>query len=59
MDNIDYERLRRDLLNYYGTAMVGGFGFAIIDVSKVEKASNSELLIIAKKCNFDLNKYKK
>lgn len=58
MNDIDYEKLRKDLIDYFGTAMFSGFGFAIIDVSRVEKANDSELLAIAKKCNFDLNKYK-
>jgi hypothetical protein len=55
--NIDFDKLRQDLLDYFGTAMTMGFGAAIIDISKVENASNEELINIAKQNGFDLNKY--
>lgn len=58
MEKTDYEKLRKDLKDYYGTAMVGGFPLAIMDLSKVENASNEELLKIAQKNNFDENNYK-
>ena len=54
--NIDYEKLRQDLIDYFGSAM-GIFPIAIIDVVRVENASNSELLEIANQNGFDLNKY--
>jgi len=54
--NIDYEKLRQDLIDYFGSAM-GIFPIAIIDVVSVENASNSELLEIANQNGFDLNKY--
>ena len=55
--NIDFDKLRQDLLDYFGTAMTMGFGAAIIDISKIENASNEELINIAKQNGFDLNKY--
>lgn len=58
MNNIDYERLRKDLIDYYGTAFPLGFGVAIIEIEKIKKATNDELIVIANKCNFDLNNYK-
>ena len=58
MENIDYEQLRRDLIDYFGTAMFGGFSLAIMDLSKVENASNQELISIALQNNYDLNNYK-
>lgn len=55
---IDYEKLRKDLIDYFGTAM--SFNpMAIMDLSRVESASDDELVEIARKCNFDLNKYYK
>ena len=54
--NIDYERLREDLINYFGTAMVL-FPVAVMDVIKVENASHSELLQIASQNGFDLSNY--
>lgn len=58
MDNINYERLRKDLIDYYGSALPFGFGVAAIEIEKIKRASNYELLAIARKCNFDLNDYK-
>jgi len=53
---IDYEKLRKDLIDYFGTAM--SFNpMAIMDLSRVESASDDELVEIARKCNFDLDKY--
>ena len=55
--NIDYEKLRSDLKDYYGTAMAGPFPVAVIDVSKVERASEEELVLIAQKEHFNLDAY--
>ena len=55
--NIDIEKLRRDLIDYFGTAMARGFGMAVMDLSKVERASDEELINIALDCGFDLNDY--
>ena len=57
MDNIDYSRLKEDLKDYYGTAMTGPFPMAVMDLVKVEKATDEELIKIAKKNNVDLNNY--
>lgn len=54
---IDIERLRNDLINYYGTAMFSSSPLAIIELSKIETASDEELIQIAQNNNFDLNKY--
>ena len=59
IDMIDYDRLRSDLMDYYGTAMVGGFPMAVIELGQVERASESELLQIAQKLGYNLNKYYK
>ena len=54
---IDIEKLRSDLMDYFGTAM-GFFPVATMDLIKVQNASDEELINIALKNNFDLNKYK-
>lgn len=54
--NIDYEKLRQDLIDYFGSAMVL-FPASIMDVTRVENASNDELLIIANQNSFDLSDY--
>ena len=53
---IDFERLREDLINYFGTAM-SYYPQAVIELSNVERASDSELISIALKNGFDLEEY--
>ena len=58
--NIDYKRLRKDLIREYGIRMVsysGGLGF--LDMGKVEDISNEQLLELAKKEHYNLKKYMK
>lgn len=54
---IDIEKLRKDLIDYYGTAMFNASPLAIIELTKVENASPQELINIALKNNIDLTKY--
>ena len=47
---MDYEQLRQDLMDYYGTAMHSGFPMAVIDLSGVESANRvaiNEIIIKA------------
>ena len=37
--------------------MMNGFGMAVMDLSRVERASAEELVRIALECGFDLNDY--
>lgn len=40
MYNLDFEKLRQDLIDYYGSAfIVGGFGAALVSVSEIYNAS--------------------
>ena len=57
MDNIDFELLRSDLLNYFGTA-INFFPNATMDVIEVQNASYDELIRIAIENNFNLDNYK-
>ena len=57
--DIDYENLRSDLEDYYGTAMFSGTGMAMDDLEKVDRASEDMLIEIAKREKIDLNKYEK
>ena len=54
--NIDYQKLREDLIDYFGSAM-GLFPVAVIDVIRIENATNDELVQIAIENGFDLNDY--
>ena len=57
MQEIDFERLREDLVDYFGSAMFNGFPMAVVDVTQVEIASNEQLIQIAQANGFDLNNY--
>lgn len=56
IEDIDVNRLRNDLIDYYGSASLYS-PQAIIDLSKVENASPYELVMIAINNNFDLEDY--
>lgn len=55
-ENLDYESLRKDLINYFGSAMQI-FPAAVIDIVNIENASESELIELAINNNFDLSNY--
>lgn len=55
---IDIDRLRKDLENYYMSGfVVTGFGAAFMEASAVKKASDDELIEMAQEAGFDLRKY--
>ena len=55
---IDYDRLRSDLINYYhGAYFVGGFGAAMMDAMDVERASDEELVELALRNGFKIEDY--
>ena len=59
-DDYDYERLRKDLANDFGAmgaTFLGGLGF--VQMMEVEDASEEELLRIARREGYDLERYKK
>ncbi len=55
--NIDYEHLRKDLTNYYGTAAYSGMPMAMMDVFAVESMSANELLAEAQHCGLNMSRY--
>ena len=58
MDDIDYNRLRNDLINFFeGAYFVAGFGAALMDVEEVKRANNEELIKIALSKGFKLEDY--
>lgn len=54
---IDIDELRKDLIDYYGTAMQEN-PVAMIELTVVEKASPEQLIYIAINNGFDLNDYR-
>ena len=57
MDEIDVDRLREDLEDYFGTAMFNGNPQAMIELEEVKSASTQELILIALNYGFDINYY--
>ena len=55
--NYDFESLRDDLMDYFGTATFSGFPMAMVDLSDVERASNEQLLHMAMQNGLNLSKY--
>lgn len=54
---IDGDKLKADLLDYFGTAMFAASPMAMMELSKVENASGNDLIQIALDNGFDLEKY--
>ena len=54
---VNTEDLRKDLIDYFTSAMFLVSPTAIMDVEKVEQANSKELIEIAQQCKFDINKY--
>ena len=57
MSNVDIDRLRDDLEDYFGTAMFSGNPQAMIELEEVKRASAQKLISIAQRCGFNINKY--
>ena len=56
----DYDKLRRDLVEEYAiqsASFSGGLGF--LDMCDAEDATNEQLLEMARREGFNLNKYKR
>ena len=56
-EDIDIERLRKDLIEHFTATMFCVSKVAIVDLSRVENASDQEVVEIAIENHFDLNKY--
>lgn len=55
-NNIDFDKLREDLINYVGTA-INIIPIAQYDLLRIMNCRDEELLFIAKEFNFDLSNY--
>lgn len=56
MPQIDYDRLRKDLIDYYGTGMMMN-PMMMMELAKIETCSNEELLQIAINNNIYIDDY--
>lgn len=57
INNIDIESLRKDLMDYFTSAMFLVSPVALVDLSKVERATDIEVVQIALDNKFDLERY--
>lgn len=56
--DIDFERLRIDLINYFESAhFAGGIGFAILEADRARYATEEELIRLAQFVGLDLTNY--
>ena len=56
--DIDFERLRIDLINYFkGAYFAGGIGYAILDADRARYATEDELIRLAQFVGLDLTNY--
>jgi len=54
---IDVQRLRNDIKDNYGTAMFNGFPMVVVDLGKVDRMSDQEIVNFAINKNMRLDKY--
>lgn len=52
---LNFDELRKYLLDYYGTAMANGFSQAMVELQKIEQVSDEELIVFAKKAGIELD----
>ena len=59
LDDIDIEKLRNDLIDYYTSAMFFASPVALVDLTMVQHASDEELVRIAISNHFNILNYVK
>ena len=59
IDEIDVDKLREDLYDFFTGAYFNVSPVALMDMTKVETASDEEIIRIAIANRFDLNRYLK
>jgi len=57
MSQVDVDKLREDLEDYFGTAMFNGNPQAMIELEEVKRAGEQELISLAQRCGFNINNY--
>lgn len=56
-NDINIEKLRRDLIDYFGSAINCGYPQLIIEISNIENMNSEELINYAINNGFDINDY--
>lgn len=57
IDNINLELLKKDLIDYFGSATFMVSPIALIELTKIENSTAEQLIQIAIDNKFDLRKY--
>ena len=57
MSNINILKLKKDLMDYFGTAVFSGMPNVVIELSKISNASDSQIINLALNIGFDLSEY--
>lgn len=57
IENIDLEKLREYLKNYFGMAYLQGFYVALGELVRVQNANDKELIQIAEQNNINFNDF--
>ena len=57
IDNINIDRLRRELIDYYTAAMFIVSPIAMVDLTRIENANGEEIIRLAIKNGFDIDDY--
>lgn len=57
MSNINILKLKKDLMDYFGTAVFNGMPNAMIELSKISNASDSQIINLALNIGFNLSEY--
>ena len=52
---LNFDELRKYLLDYYGTAMANEFPQAMVELQKIEQASDEELFVLARKLGIEID----
>ena len=58
MEDIDIDQLRKDLIDYFGTAAFLASPVAFMDLIDVENASDDKIIEIAIRNHFNLDDYR-
>lgn len=56
MRGMNEKELRKWLCDYYRAAVHSGYGVALLEVSRVERASTEELLMMAREAGLKINR---
>ena len=57
MSNYNIRAIKRELMDYFGTAMTEGMPMAMVDLGRLEKLSDDELVELARQNGINVEKY--